>query len=111
MIRALNKNHDWTYNNHFNQLKEVAQNLKTRLLSFKSDWFIDLESHIDWWSILGQRGNESIIRSEITRVTLATANVNEILNLEIIVNQRKASIKLDVATDFGDVKMEFENGV
>ncbi len=111
MIRSLTKQHDWTYNKHFTQLNEVAQNLKTRLLSFKSDWFIDLESHIDWWAILGQRNNEGIIRSEITRVTLATANVNEIINLEIIVNQRKASIKLDVASDFGNINLEFDNGI
>ena len=71
----------------------------------------ELESHIDWWAILGQRNNEGIIRSEITRVTLATANVNEIINLEIIVNQRKASIKLDVASDFGNINLEFDNGI
>lgn len=111
MIRSLTKDHDWTYNKHYNQKNEVAQNLKTRLLSFKSDWFLDLENHIDWWAILGQRGNEGIIRSEITRVALATANVNEIVNLEIIVNNRNASIKLDVKSDFGDINLEFENGV
>lgn len=111
MIRALDKNNDWTYNKHFTQRNEVAQNIKTRLLSFKSDWFIDLEAHIDWWAILGQRKNESIIRSEIIRVTLATANVNKIVNLAIIVNNRNASIKLDVASDFGDINLEFNNGV
>lgn len=111
MIRALNNQHDWSFQKHFNQRNEVAQNLKTRLLSFKNDWFLDLETHIDWWSILGQKNNEAIIKSEITRVTLATANVNEIINLEIITNQRKASIKLDVSSDFGDINMEFENGI
>lgn len=110
MIRALT-NDDWTYNKFFNQKNEVAQNLKTRLLSFKSDWFLDLETHIDWWAILGQRNNENIIKSEITRVALATNNVNEITNLEITTTQRNASIKLTVATDFGDVALEFENGI
>ena len=82
-IRALNTDHDWTYGKHFSQRNEVAQNLKTRLLSFKSDWFLDLEAHIDWWAILGQRDNEGIIRSEIIRVALATANVNKIINLKL----------------------------
>lgn len=111
MIRALDKQDDWTYNRYYNQKNEVAQNLKTRLLSFKSDWFIDLEPHIDWWAILGRRNNESIIRSEITRVTLATDNVKRITKLEITTNQRKARIKLDVVTDFGDINLDFENGI
>lgn len=111
MIRALGQDDDWTFNRHYNKKNEVAQNLKTRLLSFKSEWFIDLEPHIDWWAILGRRNNEDIIKSEITRVTLATDKVKRITSLEITVTQRNAHIKLDVVTDFGDVNLEFDNGV
>jgi hypothetical protein len=111
MIRALTKDHDWTYNKHYNQKNEVAQNLKTRLLSFKSDWFIDLEPHIDWWAILGRRNNEAIIKNEITRVSLATDKVSRITNLEITTTNRNARIILSVVTDFGDINLDFENGI
>lgn len=96
-VRSLDKNKDWNFGkgkaDFLTKSDEVAQNVQTRLKSFKRDWFLDTDANIDWINILGSRKNENIIIREVTRVTKETAGVKTVLSVVVdsLVN-RDASI-------------------
>ena len=77
----------------------IIQNVKTRLKSLKNDFFLDGESNIDWFGILGQIKNQNTVLNEIYRVTLATDGVVEINDIQIVnLEKRNATIAIDFAT-------------
>lgn len=102
MTRGIDKNHDWTFGNGLNNYKtgddEIAQNVKTRLLSFKNDWYLDEDAEIDWLTLLGQRNNEASIKAEVERVTLETYGVIRVNRVEVTVANRNASITVEFDT-------------
>lgn len=102
MTRGIDKNHDWTFGNGLNNYKtgddEIAQNVKTRLLSFKNDWYLDEDAEIDWLTLLGQRNNEASIKAEVERVTLETDGVIRVNRVDITVANRNASIIVEFDT-------------
>ncbi len=98
---------DWTFgkgvDNYLTGNAEIAQNVSTRIKSFKYDWFLDGEAHIDWFGILGQQNNEQEILDEVRRVTLSTEGVAKITNLEVLsITDRKADIELTITTVLND---------
>ena len=87
-VRRLDTNNDWTFGNgQANYLKDndaVLQNVATRLKSFKNDWFLDSDAHIDWFNILGSKENKQTILNEVERVVLQTEGVMKINSLELV---------------------------
>jgi len=113
-VRALSAD-DWTFGNgranYLTKSKEIAQNVKTRLRSFKNNWFLDTDANIDWFAILGNYSNEQTIRREVERVTLETIGVKSIEKIEILTDDaRNASIKLEY-TDIFDESFQTEIGL
>lgn len=113
--RSLDKNGDWNFGqgkaNYLNRIKEVEQNVVTRIKSFKNDWFLDLDAEIDWFNILGNKNNETIIKNEITRVTIETDGVRGVSYLELVeIKNRKAFIRIAVETIF-DRTFQTEIGI
>lgn len=102
MTRGLDKGHDWTFGNGLNNYKtgdeEIAQNVKTRLLSFENDWFLDEGAEIDWLTLLGQKNNKKAIEEEVYRVTMATEGVLRVNRTEVTVANRNASIIVEFDT-------------
>ncbi|QEO57551.1 hypothetical protein [Francisella marina] len=103
IVSKLDINHDWTFgkslaNYHKNNDSAISQNIKTRLLSFKNDWFLDTEANIDWINILGSKNNKQIIEDEVLRVTSQTFGVARVTAIEIITTQRKAKINVTFDT-------------
>lgn len=102
MTRGLDKNHDWTFGNGLNNYKtgddEIAQNVKTRLLSFQNDWYLDEGAEIDWITLLGQKNNEASIKAEVERVTLETDGVIRVNRVDVSVANRNASIIVEFDT-------------
>ena len=102
-VRALNDNMDWQFGNnkasYIDNDNAIIQNVKTRLKSLKNDFFLDGESNIDWFGILGQIKNQNTVLNEIYRVTLATDGVVEINDIQIVnLEKRNATIAIDFAT-------------
>lgn len=65
-------------------LRAVAQGIKIRLLSFKGEWFLDLDHGVPYWQdILGQKYNETKVRAAFRDAILAAPGVNKILELEV----------------------------
>lgn len=98
-VRKLNSDFDWTFGKgkaqYLTGSDEIAQNVVTRLRSFKFDWFLDTQANIDWLTILGSKNNRGIIVNEISRVTAETVGVKNILEVTIVnVTNRDAQILL-----------------
>lgn len=104
-VRRLN-GHDWTFGrgraDYVKDQAAIAQNIKTRLLSFKNDWFLDIDANIDWMNLLGQRGTEKIIENEVARVILTTSGVVRINSLSLQNKERRVIIEADITTIFGN---------
>lgn len=104
-VRRLN-GHDWTFGrgraDYVKDQAAIAQNIKTRLLSFKNDWYLDIDANIDWMNLLGQRGTEKIIENEVARVILTTSGVVRINSLSLQNKERRVIIEADITTIFGN---------
>lgn len=106
--RRLTAEHDWTFGrsraDYALRSEAVAQNLKTRLLSFANDWFLDLDANIDWIALLSARNTAQLIKQNVERVTLTTDGIATINRLEIAENRqaREALIELDVTDIFNE---------
>ncbi|WP_026803641.1 hypothetical protein [Aliarcobacter lanthieri] len=111
-VRLLDKNGDWTFGNSKNnygiKLQALKQNVVTRIKSCKNDWFLDSEANIDWWNILGIKSNEDIVKNEVYNTVIQTYGVTSIKNIDVVVDSanRKATIKIDLKTIYGDVSLE-----
>ena len=108
-IRALDSNNDWTFgkgkSNYKNNQDAIKQNVVTRVKSFKYDWFLDIQTNIDWWNILGQKNNEEIIRSQVYKTVVESDGVLSIKSLELINDSttRNLTIKISLKTIFDDI--------
>jgi len=85
--RKLTDKNDWTFGagraSYSTQQNAIRQNVKTRLQSFKFDWFLDEDANIDWFNILGQKNNKNTIIENVKVVTLNTDGVTSVDNIEI----------------------------
>lgn len=105
-VRAL-RGDDWVFGqgraNYLTKSQEIAQNVKTRLRSFKKNWFLDTDANIDWFAILGNYDNEKTIKREVERVTLETLGVKSIESIDIVTDEsRKATISLAYTDIFNE---------
>lgn len=101
-VRKLNDDGDWLIGGkavYIDDDNAILQNVKTRLKSLKYDYFLDSESNIDWFGILGQIKNQDTVINEIYRVTLATDGVVEVSSVEVVnLEKRNATIEVKLAT-------------
>lgn len=97
---------DWSFGrgraDYVKDSEAIQQNIVTRLKSFKNDWFLDIDAHIDWFDLLGRKGTQEEIKREVERVTLATEGVLRINKLQLTKQLRSVTIVLDVTTIFDD---------
>ncbi len=113
VTKRLDENNDWTFGNGLaNYLKDneaTLQNVMTRLKSFKNDWFLDTETNIDWFNILGSKTNEATIIKEIERVTLETEGVVRVNSIKLTYDSdngnREASVFMDIATAYSEANI------
>ena len=111
-VRRIDKNGDWTFgqglHNYAKDNEAVAQNVPTRLRSFRNDWFLDVMANIDWFTILSRRDNEATILAEVRRVCKATYGVQAVLSVSLndisgkSEQTREANITVSLKTIFGE---------
>ncbi len=107
-VSGLDEDGDWRFGrglaSYISRGDAVRQNVVTRLKSFRSDFFLDIDANIDWIDLLGRRETREEILRAVERVTLATDGVTAITKLEIDVKTsiRKATIMLSFGTIFDD---------
>lgn len=97
---GLDINGDWRFGrglaSYIGNSAAIAQNVATRLKSFKRDWFMDAGAGIDWIDLLGRKNAQDRILREVERVAAATDGVMRIVELSIDANRgsRSATISL-----------------
>ena len=107
-VSRLDTNNDWTFGRndkaYVNGSRMVKQNVVTRIKSFKNDWILDTDAHIDWITLLGSRNSQGQILREVERVVLDTDGVLRINKLEIVADNKKrtAKINLNFTTIYDD---------
>lgn len=86
-VRGLDENFDFKFGQgravYRTEDNAIRQNVKTRLQSFKFDWFLDEDANIDWLNILGQKNNKNTIIENVKVTTLNTDGVISVDNIEI----------------------------
>lgn len=105
IVRALDTDHDWTFgkgkSDYLRDNKAIAQNIKTKLLSFYKDCFFDTEAGVDWFRLLGtlgQKDNKLEIELRTREIILQCYGVVRIVNLTSSVSSRGLSINYTVDT-------------
>ena len=102
-VRKIDNNGDWTFGsgraNYIKKDSEIAQNVITRIKSFKYDYFLDITQNIDWFRILGTKGNKKEIIENIRKVTAETTGVYKVNSVDVVSNKdRNAYISINFDT-------------
>lgn len=88
-VRSLDSNGDWEWGNGKGNYKQgnaaIAQNIKTRLSSFVSDCFFDLEAGLDWYGLLGYK-DKVALRLAVSSVILNTTEVTGLKQINLNYN-------------------------
>ena len=98
-------------------LTAVVQGIRIRLLTFRGEWFLDLDHGIPYLendsvdaseAILGQKFNEAKARAAFRDMILSAPGVVEILGLAVKFNRgtRQLDVAFRVRTEFGDSELE-----
>lgn len=108
IVRAITDTGDWTFGKGRNDYKvnsaAVAQNIKTRLQSFKNDCFFAAQDGADWWNILGGKSLLAI-QLAVTSIILNTDGVTSIVSLSISLDKsRNAVVKYEVTSVYSLTK-------
>ncbi|MBD8159242.1 hypothetical protein IFU23_14145 [Pantoea agglomerans] len=96
---------DWTFGrgraSYAGKSECVRQKVKTRLLSLKQDWFLDLEHGLGWLDNMARRGTRVKLESDIRSCILQTGGVKALtaFNTQYVTKIRK----LTVAATFTDI--------
>jgi len=97
-VRKIDEDSDWTFGqglgNYITKDNEIAQNVVTRIKSFKNDYFLDNTQNIDWLNILGVKNNESLILNEVRKVVQQTEGVQRVNDVSLVQNEKRNAIIL-----------------
>ena len=62
----------------------IAENIKTRLMSFLNDCWFDMTFGIDWFRLLGSRNTQAEIRLTVRSIILASDGVTQLNNFDVV---------------------------
>ena len=104
-VSGLDKNLDWRFGKgravYNRDSKAIAQNVLTRLRSFKGDWYLNVTFGINWIELLGNLGTENRLLRAVESTVLQTEGVISIQRLGII--QRNANRGVTIELQYTDV--------
>lgn len=89
-------------------IQQLMQNLKIRLLFFLGEWFLDITRGVPYYEeILIKNPNQSRVESILKQQILNTKNVKEMLefNLNYDASTRLLNVTFSVDTDFGILEL------
>jgi len=103
--RRLDADGDWTFgrgrSSYASKSECVRQKVKTRLLSLKQDWFLNLDHGLDWSGNMARRGSRVKLESDIRSCILQTDGVKALTAFDT--QYMPKTRKLTVAATFTDI--------
>ena len=76
--------------------EEIAQNVRSRILFARGEWFLKLTQGIPWLTrLLGRNPRIEEIRAYVTAEILQTWGVEQLLTLSIYLDKRKRKLNID----------------
>lgn len=112
IIRRLDNNHDWCFGrgraDYLRNIDEVAQDIQTKLLEWKWNYFKDYERGIDWRFFLGHKNTKSLLDEAIKDTVKNIEEVTDITDYktELNTSDRTYKISLQVTTIYGDLTVD-----
>lgn len=89
-VRRLDKNHDWTFGSGFSNYatdsEAIMQCVKTILLSFRLNWFLDEDHGINWWAYFVKNPDVPVMEDDIKRHILEVEGVASLQELTLQLN-------------------------
>jgi hypothetical protein len=105
-IRSLDENGDWLFGrskaDYLNNRNAVRQNLETRLMEYKNDWFNDEDKGIDYDFYLTNKQTQKELENAIRNTILTTEDVADIISFDTELNNRELSIRVRIQTIYSD---------
>lgn len=93
IVRRLDSAHDWTFGsslaNYAVTSEAIKQCVKTSLLSFRFNWFLDENHGVNWWAYFVKNPNVPVMESDIKR---------HVLEIEGVVSLQELGLQLDTVT-------------
>ena len=88
--RRLDSSHDWTFGsglaNYATGSEATKQAIKTILLSFRLNWFLDEDHGINWWAYFIKSPSVPIMEDDIKRHILEVEGVSTLQDLSLQLN-------------------------
>ena len=112
-VRAIDENHDWVFGtglqSYVENDREIAQMIKTRVLSFLGDCFFAINEGIDWFNLLEKGAeNEAMLKRSIGLTILKTNGVVALNEVDLTKNGRTVIINYNVKTIYS---MSYQNSI
>lgn len=113
-VRRLDKNNDYSFGHEdadfISDLEAVKQNIKTKLLLFKEEWWEDQEVGLPLFqSIIGYYNEENVkIAADrlVKERILDVEEVTSVSTLSIEIEDKRLIIQYEVETNLGTVESE-----
>jgi len=104
-VSGLDSNLDWRFGKgravYKRDSSAIAQNVLTRIRSFRGDWYLNVTFGIDWIQLLGNLGTETRLLRAVESTVLQTDGVISIQRLGII--RRNANRGVTIELQYTDV--------
>lgn len=106
-VRRVDADGDWTFGRGRNSYaaagESVAQRVKTRLLSFTGDWFLDLEHGLPWFARMEKPADLVRLEADVKRCILETPGVQSLIEFSMALDPetRKCAIAATVTDIYG----------
>ena len=106
-IRCNDINNDWRFGHSETDFfvdnnQAVAQDLKTKILEWKNDFFANLEAGIDWRNRLGQRGQKDLLDEDIQKIITNSDEVIALTQYRSSLIDRQCDIEFECYTLFSE---------
>lgn len=88
--RRLDNNHDWTFgsslSDYLKDAEATKQCVKTRILSFKNNWSLDLDHGVDWFAYFEKNPNRRAMERDLRSNIYSVVGVRQINQLSLLLD-------------------------
>ncbi len=106
--RRLDSNHDWTFGNslsdYLKDAEATKQCVKTRILSFRNNWSLDLDHGIDWFAYFEKNPNRRAMERDLKNNISSVVGVLSINELGLLLDTvtRKLTVFVRYTDTYGN---------